>query len=116
MTQRSKYADPAAKRYLAYRNEVAMAALQIRGRPLSWPHIRAEITVYLYSKSGPLKGKRGDADNLAKAVVDGLQHGGVFLNDRCVTALLVLLRPCESPAEERVEVKLTEDDISLLAQ
>jgi Holliday junction resolvase RusA-like endonuclease len=114
MTQRSKFKDPAAQRYLAYRDTVAMAALQIRGRPLTWPFVRAELTCHLYGKKVPM-GNHGDADNLAKAVLDGLQHGGVFVNDRCVTALLVLLRPCASPADERVEVKLSEDNLSLLA-
>jgi Holliday junction resolvase RusA-like endonuclease len=115
MTQRSKYADPAAQRYLTYKKTVATAALQIRGRPLPWANVGILITVYLCGKGGKLPGRRGDWDNYAKGVCDGLQDAGVFVNDKAVTAGALLIRPCTSEAEERVGVLLFEDDLSPLA-
>jgi crossover junction endodeoxyribonuclease RusA len=116
MTQKSKYQDrPQA--YLAYKGYVAQtASLLIRGRPLAWRHVGLCITSYLYGKvEGELPGTRGDWDNYGKAVCDGLQDARVFLNDKSVTDGRSRIRPCASPAEERVEVELWEDDLSLLA-
>lgn len=109
MTRNSKWSDP-AKRSLAYQQVVATVAVSaIKPLPLTWEYVRVAITIYLkVNKRGELPGNRGDWDNYAKAVCDGMQYGAVFVNDRCITAGSVEVEPCLTEAEERVEVALSE--------
>lgn len=108
MTQRSKW-SPEAQHYLAYERAVAYAALAAKlPRPLPWDWVGIEITIYLKAvrdRAGlRLPRNAGDIDNYCKSVIDGLQHGGIFKNDRCVIALAARMLPCRDERAERVEL------------
>lgn len=115
MTQRSKFADPSAQRYLAYKREVAvLAGFIINPRPLPWGYFAVEIRVYL-KRTKPRKGEAprlprnaGDWDNFGKSICDALQQARVFDNDALVIEARVRIYPCESAGEERVSVELWE--------
>lgn len=115
MTQRSKFADPNAQRYLAYKQAVAVVAGHlINPRPLPWNYFGIAVRVYLKR----IKPKRGDAprlprnagdwDNVGKSLCDALQQARVFDNDALVIEALVRIYPCESADDERVSVELWE--------
>lgn len=108
MTQGTKWSKP-AQRSLLYQRTVGMFARAEIRNPLPWEYIEVQITIYLkVNKKGQLPGNRGDWDNYAKAVCDGMQYGEVFLNDRSITRGIVDVLPCATEAEERVEVVLLE--------
>jgi Holliday junction resolvase RusA-like endonuclease len=109
MTRNTKW-SPSAKRSLAYQQVVATVAVAaIKPLPLTWEYVRVAITIYLkVNKRGELPGNRGDFDNYCKSVCDGIQYGGVFINDRCITSGVIEVEPCLTEAEERVEVELSE--------
>ena len=52
---------------------------------------------------------RPDADNVAKAVLDGMEHGGAWTNDCVVTDLHVRKCYSERTGKARVEVRVTND-------
>lgn len=88
----SKYA-------VAYRVAVrAILALQ-RVRPIGGPVC---LTVDLHPPSGRA---RPDADNPLKALLDALQAGGAFADDREVARLVVTVRGAEPGGEVRVRVE-----------
>lgn len=106
MTQRSKYADPAAKRYLTYKKLVAAAAISAMNRK-ALEKIDGTVSVridifYEVPKSYTKKRKtdiyesdyqirpevRGDIDNVAKSILDGM-NGICFKDDIQVVELIV---------------------------
>lgn len=61
-----------------------------------------------YPKSETIPTKaRGDVDNMAKSVLDGLANAGVFANDRLVTDLNCARRYAGPGHPEGIEVALT---------
>lgn len=60
-----------------------------------------------YPKSVVHHTKKPDVDNLAKAVLDGLVHGGVLKDDGLVTDLTTFKRYVEDGHPEGVEIDLT---------
>lgn len=112
MTQRSKFVDPQAQRYLVYKRAVGYYALAAKvPRPLPWEWVGISLNVYLRAirvKGAParLPKNAGDWDNYAKSVQDALQAAGVLANDRCVIEGHVKLHMCDTDGQQRVEVEM----------
>lgn len=106
MTQRSKYADPAAKKYMNYKRLVGMTAKSVMNKKLltmieGTVSVRIDI-FYEVPKSYTKKRKtdiydsdyqirpevRGDIDNVAKSILDGM-NGICFKDDIQVVELIV---------------------------
>lgn len=66
----------------AYRLEVALKCRQARIKPLLGP-LAMLIEAY------PPDKRRRDLDNLLKAVLDALQHGGAYADDSQITDLTI---------------------------
>lgn len=65
----------------AYRAEVAMLCKQLAGAHEGWLAVEATFT--------PPDRRGRDVDNLAKALLDALQHAGVMRNDSQVRRLVL---------------------------
>lgn len=112
MTTRSKWSQR-ARQSLSYQQQVAYYAVAAKlPRPVPGEYVALTITIYLQAVKGRLPGRRGDIDNLHKAVQDGLQYAGVLANDRCVVESHVRLVP--TPGDDRVEIELTALEEGLL--
>jgi crossover junction endodeoxyribonuclease RusA len=109
MTQRSKW-SARARRSLDYQEHVAtVATLHVKDRPLPWRYVATTLRFYLMvRKDGHLPGNRLDIDNACKSVLDGCQYANIFANDRCVVEAHLFVLPCQTAAEERVEITITE--------
>jgi crossover junction endodeoxyribonuclease RusA len=84
MTQRSKWANPQAQRYLAWKQKVGWTAKEWGAEPAEG---RLQVRLWFYlSKRG-----RADIDNLAKGIMDGL-NGICFHDDTQVDELIVRIR------------------------
>lgn len=81
---------------LPFRGRVLVTLRFFVRRPASYPK---SVTL-------PLKA-RGDIDNMAKSVLDGLQNAGLFANDRLITDLSCSRRYATEEHPEGVEVDLT---------
>lgn len=101
MTQRSKWSNPQAKRYLAYKEQVGWLAKDAGIRQREGP-VLVTIDVFLKNRMG----RRGDIDNLAKAITDGL-NGIAYQDDKQITRLTISLRSAGA-GEERSEVWISE--------
>lgn len=100
MTQRSKYTKQ-AKRYLAYKNQVAWKARSLyRGRPVT-DDVGVNLNVYLKG------GQSGDIDNYFKSVTDSLNKI-IYMDDRQIREMSARKLDCESKDDERVEVVVYE--------
>lgn len=101
MTQRSRWGCR-AKVSLGYQQAVAWRAKGELPRP--WPTAEDRIGVGLtFLMPEPF---RADLDNLVKAVLDGLQYGGVVPNDRQVDKLPPVRIAASDPAQQGVHVFL----------
>src|SRR5690625_860911 len=97
MTQRSKF-TPRARRYLAYKNQVAWTAkAHFKGDPTK-KDVSIKIDVYLNG------GNQGDIDNYFKSIADALNKV-VYQDDRQVKEMIG--RKIEDE-NERVEVSVYE--------
>jgi crossover junction endodeoxyribonuclease RusA len=96
MTQKSKYTDRQAHRYLDYKSQIAWIAKGNRVRQIDGPVV-AEIYLYLCG------GNQGDCDNYAKSLTDALNKIA-YKDDRQIKRLVVEKRECGRPAEQRAEV------------
>lgn len=81
MTRRGKWIKPQAQRYLAFKEHVGFCARQYFPEPLRDP-IAVEIDCYMAGGVMP------DVDNVAKAVMDGM-NGIAWLDDRQVVDLRI---------------------------
>ncbi len=100
MTQRSKYTRQ-AKRYLAYKNQIAWTARSnYSNKPVS-SDIGINLNIYLKG------GNQGDIDNYFKSVSDSLNKI-VYIDDRQVKEMSARKLDCECETEERVEVVVYE--------
>jgi crossover junction endodeoxyribonuclease RusA len=100
MTQRSKWMNKQAGRYLAYKNNVGWAAKRAKVERLDGP-VEVIAVAYLYGKREP------DADNLAKAFLDGL-NGIAWVDDRQVRKLTIEKKAAQTKDEERAEIIIKE--------
>lgn len=81
---------------LPFQGRVVLALRFNVTRPASYPK---SVTL-------PLKA-RGDIDNMAKSVIDGIQNANVFANDRLVTDLNCIRRYADDAHPVGVEIDLT---------
>lgn len=95
MTQRGKFVNKQAQRYLSYKSKVGWIAKQHRIKQLDGP-VAVEVYVYLHG------GRQGDADNYGKSITDSLNMVA-YRDDAQVKRLVVEKREC-GPSEERAEV------------
>lgn len=102
ITARTKW-TPTARRYLAWQQTVADYCVTL---PADSRGFREAITLGLTFYF--CKRKHGDLTNLVKAVEDGLQHGGLIVNDKAVRELHARIAYCEFEAHERVEIIIQE--------
>jgi len=100
MTQRSKF-TPRARRYLAYKNQVAWTAkASFKGKPTK-KDVQVHVDIYLNG------GLQGDVDNYFKSIADSLNEV-VYEDDRQVKEIFARKIECDSDADERVEVTVYE--------
>lgn len=104
MTQRSMYADPAAKRYLDYRNRLAQDIRKrfptvchdfkaMRNLP-DWKTLRKSLlSEYFFLEVMVYPAQdRGDLSNFFKMVEDALQMAGVIYDDKRIVRIKGSLR------------------------
>jgi len=89
-----------AGRYLAYKNNVGWAAKRANVKRLDGP-VEVIAVAYLHGKREP------DADNLAKAFLDGL-NGIAWTDDRQVRKLTIEKVKVATREEERAEIIIKE--------
>lgn len=100
MTQRSKF-TPRARRYLAYKNQVAWIAKAGFNGKITKRDVGIKMDVYLNG------GNQGDVDNYFKSIADSLNKV-VYEDDRQVKEMFARKIECDSDKEERVEVTVYE--------
>lgn len=101
MTQRSKYKNQQAQRYLAYKEQIGWEAKAAKLERLQDYNVHIEIKCYFCG------GKECDVDNLAKSMLDGL-NGVAYDDDRQVQKLTVQKLFVDFKQEERAEIEITE--------
>jgi crossover junction endodeoxyribonuclease RusA len=101
MTQRSKWVDEAAQRYLAYKQAVGWSAKTKIKNPIE-SLIAVTINFYYH------RGNPGDIDNLSKAVLDGCNK--IAWNDDRQVIELHAYR--HKNFDERTEVEITEMEMA----
>ncbi len=99
MTRRGKYVKPRAQQYLDYLDTVAGHCYTVRPRPLPWANVAVDAAVHIPA------GRRGDLDNYLKAFLDGLQRGGVLVDDRTVTEARIRILTCLK-GQEKAEITI----------
>lgn len=102
MTQRSKYVNKQAQRYLSYKEQIGWAARAAKVKRLDGD-VEVTAIAYLYGKREP------DADNLAKAFLDAL-NGIAWGDDRQVRKLTIEKVKVATAKEERAEITIWEVD------
>lgn len=104
MTRRSKHVNQAAQRYLAFKDCVGWAARTAmrQQHPLQTP-CAVEIWAYI---SG---GRPGDSDNIAKAILDGMN--GIIYQDDTQVVDLIIHRRTGKPQRTEVQVWEAEEVI-----
>lgn len=101
MTQKSKFVNQQAKRYLAYKDQIGWEAKAARIERLQDYNVHVDIKCYFCG------GKECDVDNLAKSMLDGL-NGIAYDDDRQVQKITVQKFFVDFKAEERAEIEITE--------
>lgn len=97
MTQGTKWSER-SRRSLDYQEQVAWTARAARVQDLKGD-LSISIDFYFADK------RHGDIDNHIKAILDGLQYGGAFKNDRQVKRVEAEIFYED---EERAEIRLEE--------
>jgi crossover junction endodeoxyribonuclease RusA len=100
MTQRSKFANRAAGRYLAYKFEVGLIAKREKVKRFDGP-VEVEAIAYLHG------GREPDVDNLAKSYLDSL-NGIAWDDDRQVRKLTVMKIKAEKADEQKSIIRIKE--------
>ena len=101
MTKRSKWSNPLAKKYLAYKDLIGTIARMQYKEPTD-KEVGVYVRVFLTGVKTPM-GRDGDVDNYAKSALDGLNKIA-WIDDRQVTRLTVTKIPCQNKASERMEI------------
>lgn len=99
MTQKGKYKNSSAQRYLDYKQHVGWSA-KVAGVKLITRDVAIDIMIYL--RCGPLE---GDWDNYAKSICDGLNGIG-YIDDRQIVDGRCRKVFGVKASEERVEVEI----------
>ena len=89
-------------RGIAFREAVALEVYAAHGVPIEGP-VRLDIVAH------PPDKRRRDIDNILKALLDALEHGGAFENDAQVADLRI--RRAEPVSGGRVDVEIREEGI-----
>jgi crossover junction endodeoxyribonuclease RusA len=105
MTNRGKYVNPDAQRYLVYKECVAIMGAKHFKQPLKG-RVSIRVNVYLHGINTPM-GRDGDFDNYMKAAADGL-NGIAWNDDRQVDEGYVKKQPCQHPHQQRMEIEIEE--------
>lgn len=108
MTQRSKFKNKQAQRYLEYKDEVGWTAKAVGLRPNHSPY---EVIAIVYIDCTK---KDMDIDNLAKTYLDGL-NGIAWHDDRQVIDLHVKKRYVTENERVELEIKEVQSETSNLA-
>ncbi|WP_044639703.1 RusA family crossover junction endodeoxyribonuclease [Risungbinella massiliensis] len=103
MTQKSKWTNPQAQRYLTYKRDAGWYARQATKAMLEG-EIEVVIKVYLW------RNLRSDADNLAKSLLDSA-NGICFKDDSQVMKLTVEKIRVKKELEQRAEVTIIEREV-----
>ena len=99
MTQRGKFVNKQAQRYLIYKGVVGWHA-KVAGVKMTDQPVAVEIDVYVC-------GNPGDWDNYAKAICDGL-NGVAYIDDQQVVDGRCRRHSCQHKREERAVVVIRE--------
>ena len=99
MTQRGKFVNKQAKRYLIYKGVVGWCA-KAAGVKMTDQKVAVVIDIYVASRPG-------DWDNYAKAICDGL-NGVAWIDDLQVVDGRCRRHECKTRQEERAEVVIRE--------
>jgi crossover junction endodeoxyribonuclease RusA len=105
MTQRGKFVKPNAIRYLGYKEEIGLIANTKFKQPSKLP-IAIKVDVYLSGQRTPM-GMDGDVSNYLKTAEDALNRIA-YEDDRQIVRTEATKQPCESEAEERMEITIEE--------
>jgi crossover junction endodeoxyribonuclease RusA len=100
MTQRSKYANPQAQRYLVYKEQVSWQGRSRIKTPLP-KTTNASVSIQFYIH----KGQTPDIDNLIKSILDGL-NGIAWQDDKQVVKVVAERLATADKKSERVEVEI----------
>lgn len=73
------------------------------------PRFRADARLALTIEAHPPDRRNRDLDNLNKALLDSLEHTGVFPDDAQIDDLRVRRMPVEKPGRIRVTIRSSED-------
>lgn len=87
-----------SRRGRAFRSRVCAILAAARVRPFDGP-IRVEIEVY------PPDRRRRDIDNVQKALLDALQHGGAYHDDSQIVKLEIERRDCVPAGRTLVRIR-----------
>ena len=91
----------------AYRQVVAAAVLEQRGPPLGPLTGRLSMAIRVY----PPDRRRRDVDNLAKAILDAIEHAGsVYENDSQIDHLSIHRCAVEKPGRLQIQIWEHETD------
>lgn len=101
MTQRSKFKNKQALRYLEYKERIGWEAKAAKIPKFHGRNIHVNAVAYLCAGPEP------DVDNLGKAFLDGL-NAIVWDDDRQVRKLTVEKRFVENKEAQRVEIEIKE--------
>ena len=102
MTQRSKFADPKAQRYLAYKKTVGWM-----GKSKFKSPITEDVTVSVVLNFWLCGGQTPDIDNLIKAILDGLNKIA-WVDDKQVVEVTARRYQADDKQSERAEVEINE--------
>lgn len=106
MTQRGKYVKSNAKRYLAYKDQVAWKALEYRNvtchEPNETDYFQVRANIYLRGVNTDF-GNAGDGDNYLKCAMDSL-NGIIYKDDRQVIRGSFNMIPVKKKSQERMEI------------
>lgn len=88
----------------AYRRRVEGIMLEARCEPLGGA-LSVEIDVY------PPDRRRRDIDNVLKALLDALEHGGAYADDNQITRLVVHKRGAVKGGRVEVDIERKDGDL-----
>ena len=110
MTQKSKYVNKSAIKYLAYKDSIGWEAKAQKIKSIGNIEFEIEVIVYLAGGGINRMGSDGDIDNYVKAALDGLQ-GIAFNNDRmcfkCIGEKIII----REVKQQRMEITIKEYEL-----
>lgn len=104
MTQKSKW-TPRAQKCLQYQRNVAQLANIFKMPILGCKYVTIQVLFVRF-------GRECDTDNLEKALLDGLQYGGVFENDKQVKIVMKQVNYTKVRDEAMIKMTIEEYDPS----